>query len=151
MKRTLEQLIDHLISRSVYDEETGCILWIGPVAGKGYGVTSYQSKQVYIHRIAYQFENPTEKLNVIRHTCDTPNCWNINHLRNGTTQDNVDDKVQKRRHVFGKDNYNTIFTEDDIKEIRSNPLNLYRMAEKYKVTPSTIFYIRKRKTWKHVA
>lgn len=150
MLRTQDQLIDHLLSRSIYDESTGCILWQGSVAGKGYGVTCWQSKQVYIHRIAYQFEYPNEEIEVIRHTCDTPNCWNIEHLRNGSTQDNVDDKVNKRRHIYGSDNYNAKFTEDDIRVIRSSELNLYELAVQYDVSPSNIHYIRSFKTWKHV-
>ena len=150
MKRTLDELIDHLLDNSIVDEVTGCILWQGCTAGKGYGVIHFEGRQMYIHRLAYSIEYPNEKLDVIRHSCDTPNCWRIEHLFNGSTQDNVDDKVLKKRHIFGKDNYNSHLTEQDIKDIRSSSLNLYRLAEKYNVTASNIYYIRTKKTWRHV-
>jgi len=146
--RTQEELIEHLLENSVYDESSGCILWQGCTAGNG--VTCWQGKQVYIHRLAYHFEHPEEKLDVIRHTCDTPNCWNLEHLRNGTTLDNVLDKVIKGRQPRGSAMHNAAFTEDDIVDIRNSPLNLYELGDKYAVNPVTIFYIRKRKTWKHV-
>lgn len=149
--RTQDEMIEHLFNCSIIDHDTGCILWQGCTAGKGYGVVGWQGGQIYVHKLAYQFECPDEEQDVIRHTCDQPNCWRIEHLVNGTTQDNVDDKVAKRRHIFGSANYNTTFTEDDIVEIRSSPLNLYQLGAKYNVTPSTIHYIRARKTWKHVA
>jgi hypothetical protein len=149
-QRTEEELIDHIFANSFYDEETGCYLWQGCVAGEGYGVTCWESKQVYIHRIIYQFDNPNEIINVIRHTCDTPNCWCPDHLRNGTTQDNVNDKVLKGRHIFGSANYNARFTENDIRIIRGSELNIYQLAKAYDVTPSNIHYIRTYKTWRHV-
>lgn len=149
-RRTEDELIEHLLANSILDEETGCVLWQGSVAGKGYGVTCWQAKQVYIHRIVYQFMHLNEEMKVIRHSCDTPNCWRIDHLFNGTTQDNVDDKINKKRHVFGSASHNASFRESQIIEIRNSPLNLYQLGEIYKVTPSTIHYIRARKTWKHV-
>lgn len=148
--RTEDELIDHLLVNSIVDSETGCILWQGCVAGRGYGVTCWQGKQVYVHRIAYQFEYPNEILNVVRHTCDIPNCWKIEHLVNGTTLDNVLDKVAKGRQPRGSLMHNAAFTEEQILEIRSSPLNLYQLADLYSVTPSNIHYIRVRKTWKHV-
>ena len=127
-----------------------CILWQGPRAGRGYGVISWQGKQVYIHRLIFQLHNPEAILDVVRHTCDTPNCWDIDHLINGTTADNVDDKVTKLRHVFGSQYNNVKFTEDDIRAIRASDKNIYTLAGEYSVSPSNIHYIRSRKTWKHI-
>jgi hypothetical protein len=149
-RRTQDELIDHLLTRSVFDEKTGCLLWQGPIAGKGYGVTCWQGKQVYIHRIAYHFEYPDEAIDVIRHTCDTPNCWRIEHLVNGTTAENRADMLNKRRHAHGSGIANAAFKDSQIIEIRESSMNLYQLAFIHKVTPSTIHYIRTRKTWKHV-
>lgn len=103
-----------------------------------------------MHKIAYQFEKPDEIQDVVRHTCDTPNCWRIEHLINGTTLDNIRDKVLKGRQPKGSGVHNSVFKEADIVEIRLSPLNLYQLGEKYSVTPSTIHYIKTRKTWQHV-
>lgn len=150
MKRTKEQLIDHLYKMSTFRATTNCLLWNGCKAGRGYGVIGWEGKQAYIHRVVYQLEHPNEVLDVVRHTCDTPNCWNIEHLINGTTAENIADKVSKKRHIYGSEIHNSALTEDDVLKIRSSPLNLYQLANLYKVTPSTIHYVRARKTWKHV-
>lgn len=148
--RTLDELIEHFFEYSMIDYETGCFLWQGARAGRGYGVTSWQSKQVYVHRMAYHFEHPNEVLNVIRHTCDIPNCWRVSHLVNGTTLENIQDKVAKGRQPRGSSMHNARFTEAQILEIRASPLNLYEIAKVYNTNPSTIHYIRVRKTWKHI-
>lgn len=62
-------------------------------AGEGYGVICYQGKQIYIHRLIYEYVFG-ELPNIIRHSCDTPNCWNPDHLHDGTHADNVADKVE---------------------------------------------------------
>lgn len=144
-----EELAIRLWAKS---EEFGeCILWYGATSGQmGYGTISFRGRQTYIHRLIYQLHNPEEILDTVRHTCDTPNCWNIDHLINGTTADNVDDKVSKLRHVFGSKNYNTKFEEADIHAIRESQQTIYQIAHQFGVTPSTIHYIRARKTWKHI-
>ena len=145
--------IDNLASRlwSQSREAGACILWYGPRSGQmGYGVISWQAKQVYIHRLIFQLHNPDAILDVVRHTCDTPNCWNIDHLINGTTADITQDKVNKLRHVFGVRNYNAKFTDDDIRAVRASDKTIYQLAHEYNVSPSNIHYIRARKTWKHI-
>lgn len=144
----VELLAQRLWDQSQYHGD--CILWFGPCAGKGYGVISWQAKQVYIHRLVFQLHNPDAILDVVRHTCDTLNCWNIDHLLNGTTAENVQDKVDKLRHIFGENNYNAKFTNDDIREIRNSNDSGVSLAARFDVTPSTISYIRSGKTWKHV-
>ncbi len=148
--RSIDEIIDVLFDKSIYDEETGCWLWQGCVAGKGYGVIHFQGKQAYVHRVAYHIEHPDEALKVVRHSCDTPNCWSINHLHNGSTQDNVDDKVAKMRHIFGPYCHNAALDIDDIKKIRSSKLRQVELASKFKVSPATICYILGGKTWTHV-
>lgn len=145
----IDNLAERLWSKTV--EYGECLLWGGASAGKGYGVINWQGKQVYIHRLIFQLHNPDEVLDVVRHTCDTPACWNIDHLINGTTANNVDDKVSKLRHVFGEHNHNTKFTDDDIRRIRAiTGKTIYQIAHEFRVTPSNIHYIRSGKTWKHV-
>lgn len=145
----VEDLIKRLWAKTVW--KGNCLVWQGCVAGKGYGVIGWFGRQVYIHRLIYQLCHPEEDLKVIRHTCDTPRCWYIDHLRNGSTQDNVDDKVAKQRHIFGESCYNTILTDADIVKIRDDCRKLREIAADYGVNYATIHYIRSGKTWRHVA
>ena len=46
---------------------------LGHTAGEGYGVISWQGKQVYIHRLVFQ-QIKGHLPEVVRHTCDIPNC-----------------------------------------------------------------------------
>ena len=145
----INELAHRLWNRSVESGE--CILWLGASSGKGYGVISFNKvSNVYIHRLIYHLHHPEEVLDVVRHTCDTPNCWNIDHLINGSTAENVQDKVNKMRHVFGVHNHNARFTEDNIRYIRASDKNIYTLAGEFDVSPPTIHYIRSGKTWKHV-
>ena len=146
----VDDLINHLFELSTINQETGCILYHGPKSGKGYGSICWNGGQYYVHRIAYQIDHPNEELNVIRHSCDTPNCWRVEHLANGTTQDNVNDKVRRERQPRGETMYSSVVTEDIVRDIRSSKLNLYQLAMKHNITPSNVHYIRARKTWKHV-
>lgn len=147
--RSAEEMIDHLIANSIKDEN-GCILWLGCVAGKGYGVVCWQGHQVYIHRLAYQLEHPDETIDVIRHSCDVPNCWNMDHLHNGTTQDNIDDMIAKGRHHHGETTHNSVLTDDLVRYIRASTLTGTRLAIELNIDPATISYARRGKTWTHV-
>lgn len=87
-----------LMDQSYLDQETGCYIWTGRTAGQmDYGYMRCDGVDYYIHRLVYErMIGPLP--DVVRHTCDTPRCWNPDHLRGGTHQDNVDDKMQKGRY-----------------------------------------------------
>lgn len=73
-----------------------CWEWQNATSHNGYGVTGYQGKQWKVHRLVY-FAETGELPEVVRHTCDNPLCVRPNHLRGGTTADNVADRVAKDR------------------------------------------------------
>lgn len=50
----------------------------------------------------------------------------------------------------GQNNPQSKLTEDDVRAIRSDPRTHRQMADEYGVTASTIYYIRTRRTWRHV-
>jgi len=147
--RTIEEIIEVLTAGSTHREETDCFLWQGRTSGLGYGSISYNGKSAYIHRLIYEyvFCEPAE---VIRHTCDTPNCWNPDHLLNGSHADNVDDKVAKLRHRFGENHYKALLTEEQVRDIRASDLPPVELAKKYNVHRGAIHAVLKGDTWKHV-
>ena len=79
-----------------------CDLWEGNCWSDGYGriqIARIDGKQIVIgtHRLVWMQDNGHTDLMVL-HSCDTPNCINIDHLRAGTHQENMDDKMERGRH-----------------------------------------------------
>jgi hypothetical protein len=70
--------------------ETGCAIWPGSKHG-GYGVTSLQGKQQYVHRLLYEhFVGSVPERLVLDHIiCDNRACANWTHLRVCTDGENV--------------------------------------------------------------
>ncbi len=79
---------------------TSCVEWPHGKS-KGYGIIRFQGVKWRVHRLAWHLLNgviPKGKL--IRHSCDNPSCYNIEHLEIGTQQDNMDDRKARGRE-FG--------------------------------------------------
>lgn len=93
--------IQRLESRTVSNER-GCKFYTGSTNSDGYGKVSLQGRSVLIHRwIFEQHHGPIPKGILVCHQCDTPQCWNIDHLFAGTSQDNLQDCAKKGRHTNG--------------------------------------------------
>jgi hypothetical protein len=105
--------------------KNGCWLWQKAKAGKGYGVISFYQRSYYVHRIAYRLlcgDIPNDK-NVL-HNCDTPACFNPDHLFLGTQRDNVIDMISKGRNVisprYGTNNNKCKFTFEIVQLMRKD-------------------------------
>ena len=105
---TLEKL--KLLIKPYLDRNTDeCILY--PYLNKdGYGDIQFYhlGKKCHLraHRLVYSVYHNIQlhRDNIIMHTCDNPACCNYKHLKLGTHNDNVQDKVNKDRQAKGKDN-----------------------------------------------
>ena len=104
----------------------GCWYWNGNMDKDNYGVFAYRdnygvSRKVRAHRFMYEsYNGPIPKGKLILHSCDNPSCVNPNHLKCGTTQDNVNDKVLKSRAKgahSGMKHHNCKFSDGLIQEI----------------------------------
>ncbi len=86
------------------DLNTKCWIWQGAKNRKGYGQKRLKGKLWITHRLSWHtFNGPIPEGIQVLHKCDTPSCWNPEHLFLGTNQDNVDDKMRKKRHwTFSK-------------------------------------------------
>lgn len=91
------------------------------------------------------------------HTCDNPGCCNPKHLFLGTRKDNNDDKVSKKRHVFGERVNTAKLTEPEVLEIKHLKISGRRVPPGYKEEIASRFGIKRgtvtdiwNRTWKHL-
>lgn len=69
---------------------SGCWLWQGCVNNWGYGKIKWKGKVVYVHRLAYWLvHGRMPKGGHVLHKCDTPGCFNPDHLQGGTQSTNL--------------------------------------------------------------
>ena len=89
------------------DLETGCHLWVGGKTPGGYGIFNWNGKRVLAHRVAWQWVwGPIPAGKLICHTCDVPECVNVNHLFSCTHKENMQDASRKGRTATkAKGNY----------------------------------------------
>lgn len=132
-----------------------CLEWTGIILKEGYGRIFIKRKPFSVHRISY--EQHIGKIPdglIVMHTCDNRKCINPNHLKAGTHADNSADMVQKNRQKNGSSHYRSKLTEQKVLEIikasRSGESNK-SIADRYSVSPGTVWFIVKGLTWKHVS
>lgn len=76
-------------------DTTECMFWGGYKNQAGYGVIRIGGKQHFVHRAFFGKPIPTGMK--VLHKCDTPPCFNADHLFLGTQQDNIKDMFSKGR------------------------------------------------------
>lgn len=72
--------------------ESGCLIWTGKAQSSGYGVIRYGSKTILIHRLAAVVYKIIPSLNdpqLICHNCNTPLCFDEEHLRADNQKGNL--------------------------------------------------------------
>jgi hypothetical protein len=153
-----------------------CILWNGATSGNGYGVTSKDGKQMYVHRLAAeQSFGPIPEGMVVAHKCDTPNCHNPEHLFICTQAENLADMRGKGRSASGEKHRSRTHPElvlrgesignsklkpEQITAIRAeykpgnagkkSETSLTGIAKKYGIAFQTVSKIVRGTSWKHL-
>lgn len=150
----------------------GCWLWTASKRNKGYGAFCYTRGGAVVngraHRISWEVHNgPIPEGLKVLHRCDTPACLNPEHLFLGTLQDNVDDMVQKGRHVCGSTHvpaaqagyrrgvahHAAKLTPETVRAIRADwddGCTVSELNEKYGLRGVHAWKVATRRTWKHV-
>ena len=128
--------------------ENGCWQWSAHSDKDGYGVLPGDRQNTRAHRLSYEIHNGQipDGL-IVCHHCDNPGCVNPDHLFVGTTKDNAQDALKKRRHYVGEKNGRSKLTEENVKEILESYLNGQQLANKFDVTRHTVNNVRRGKTW----
>lgn len=130
------------------------ILWTGKVY-KTYGVTCYNCKVYFAHRLAWEIENgPIPNGLHVLHRNDTPLDVNVKNLFLGTNKDNINDMLAKHRNPIGEMQGNAKLEDEDVIKIRklhkdgvNTPLELSKI---FSVTRANIYRIINNKLWKHL-
>ena len=91
-----------IADRTAYINERGCWIWDGaPTGPMGYGQLSLGPRvdhlAIYAHRMSYMVHCGDPGDLSVLHRCDTPLCFNPEHLFPGTAGDNIRDAVAKGR------------------------------------------------------
>lgn len=141
------------------EPNSGCWLWTANCNHKGYGQIGLGAKSMRTtHRVVYEhFKGPIPAGKQIMHSCDTPCCCNPDHLSVGTHQDNIDDKMRKRRHKAGRHNRargsangNSRLSYEQARDVKFGRDSYSVAASKHSVSKSTVYAIRKGLSWAHL-
>ena len=132
-----------------------CWEWGGHLHANGYGRITHSNKTQYAHRFYWERVNgPIPKGLDVCHTCDNRKCVNPSHLFLGTRKENMIDARIKGRLQRGEDRYNSVLTENMVREARwlhANGAKIVGIAKRFGVNKTTIGNAIKGKTWRHVA
>jgi hypothetical protein len=85
--------------------EGECWNWIGGQTVKGYGVIGTRGRErTTVHRVSWAIHNGRAIPDGmwVLHSCDNRLCVNPGHLRLGTNDDNVRDRVERKRTRTGR-------------------------------------------------
>jgi len=137
-------------ARTRKDENSGCLLWTGPLNKDGYGNASGTGA----HRRSWENEKgPIPKGLYVLHKCDVRHCVNPEHLYLGTQIHNMKDMVERGRspvNMIGSANNKTHLTDDDVRVIRASTDSVHKLAKQYNISKSAVQNICYRTSWKHV-
>lgn len=129
-----------------------CIEWTGTTFKKtGYGRRWFNGKDTTAHRAAFIEHHGREPEGVVRHTCDNRLCYNVEHLTEGSFQQNSDDMVARDRSERGERHWNHKLTAEQVAEILENrktrAVTQRSLAHKFGVTESAVTHVIKGRSW----
>ena len=145
--------IEERLSSKLKRTRNGCLEWQGHRDEKGYGKIRVDATTTdRTHRVALRLSGvPVGKGVFVLHECDNPPCCDPNHLRPGTSQENIDDMLAKgrQRGATGSSNRGAKLTERKVKNIREryNHVPPRELAKKYGVSVQTIRRILTGDSW----
>lgn len=149
--------IDRFWSK-VNKDDSDCWNWNAYYDKDGYGQIKINGKNMGAHRVAFEiYHNQKIKEGMfILHSCDNRKCVNPAHLREGTQQENINDKVERGRcrngNLKGEAHGSSKLTQQQVNEIRERyavgNISQKELGEEYGVKQTTICDIIRFKLWK---
>lgn len=137
-------------------DETQCIEWTGSFTPNGYGRFTVRGKELLAHRVSFiLYKAELDGEAVLRHSCDNHRCINPNHLTSGTQQENVDDMLEKGRHIPARGEQAGLakLTHDGVLSVfedYKNNVPAKLTAVRLGVRVNHIYRLRNGKRWGHI-
>jgi len=151
--RARRPLRERLMTR-VITVESGCWEWTACRNNHGYGMLLGNGRSLVLaHRASYEIHvGPIGNGIQVLHVCDNPACVNPEHLRLGTTRDNMRDMVSKGRSTRGERCPYAKLTSDDVVAIRAaHGVKRRELSRRYGVSETLVTLLRQGKRWTHIA
>lgn len=150
------KLYEVMVGRVSIDKQTGCWLWTGSVAGRGYARIWDKrfQKTRNGHKVMWELVNgsvPDGKQ--VLHRCDTKPCINPDHLFLGTAADNAHDRDSKKRSAVGEkvgSSKLTVTSVIAIRRLAGKRIPRKLIGRQFGVHHETINTIVRRESWKGV-
>jgi hypothetical protein len=134
-----------------------CWPWVGEwQTVDGYGRMGVDGKNIRATHIALVLSGrpkPDHPRDCALHgDCSDPRCVNPRHLRWGTRQENMGDKVRLGRQFRPKGELHkgAKLNDDAVREIRRSPMKQQDLADKFGVSRVVINGIKRGRMWAHV-
>lgn len=129
-----------------------CWIWQGYCDKDGYARISGRCGHRYVYRRLHS--NLGTKMissNLhIRHQCHQRACLRPGHLKLGTRTENMRDKDQHHTQIHGAHVFSSKLTDTKALRIYQSPCSARVLAERYGVSPNTIYKIKRKQAWVHV-
>lgn len=110
----MDEVKRKLFQKIKVDTETQCWKWQLYKDYRGYGQLKHNGRTQFAHRVFFKvFKGPIPEGLVVMHTCDNPSCVNPEHLKLGSTEQNMIDMSRKGRQG------NQILTLNDVFAIKN--------------------------------
>jgi len=129
-----------------------CWPWLGALDKDGYGQiwNGFTGKALRAHTFSAELHLGERNGRLVCHSCDNPQCSNPAHLFFGTQQDNMADKVAKKRQAKGESQGHSKLTESDVESIRKRKHESYKtLCAEFNLAPSTVYRIWHGQSWNH--
>lgn len=121
-------IVNRLMSRRDIGSVSNCWMYTGLLDKDGYGKIKYKQKDYRVHRLAYEIFVGKPKGQVLHKLfCKNKNCFNPEHLYDGTHQDNMDD-LKKNGHRNQHTNKTHCKRGHDLSKEYKNPKTGYRQC-----------------------
>lgn len=146
----MRSVSERILNKLLYSDDS-CWIWRGMLSN-GYPRIKINKRRYAVTRIIFELGGtPIQDGHIIRHTCDNPPCVNPDHLLPGTHDDNVKDRVRRKRSAVGVSNGRAkLYNEQVISIYNDTGTNYSELARLYSVDDKVIENIKNRKTWKSV-